>query len=118
MSNPKVYKIGNIGDLTDLSIENKSVLQLLRQYATILTTEYGADRNINTDDGGYILYATPDATTEDIKACFDYTCHTVEYVDKLEEVCSAVYLLSNDYGVVIVMMIANAPPEILKEIDV
>ena len=118
MHESKVYKIGNITDLDGIPIANANALTTISRYASILSEEYGTNRNINTDDGGYILYAMPNATGEDIKAYFDYTRHTVEYVDKIGDICSALYLLSNDYGVVIVMLIADAPPEILEEMEV
>jgi hypothetical protein len=118
MHGSKVYKIGNITDLDGIPIANTNALAAISRSASILSEEYGINRNTDTDDGGYILYAMPNATCEDIKAYFDYTRHTVEYVDKLGDICSALYLLSNDYGIVIVMLIADAPPEILEEMDV
>ena len=112
-----VYKFGNIADVESISFEHDRAREICTQYASVLTAEYGQDRNIDTSDGGYILYATPGTSTEEIKAYFDYSKYTVEYVDVFDEVCSALYLLSNDYGVVIVMSIADVPEEIKKEMD-
>jgi hypothetical protein len=81
----------------------------------VLATEYGEDRNIDTA-GGYILYALPGTTAEEIKEKFDYTQNLIEYGEAFEDVCYAVYILSADYGVVIVMSTADIPKEILKEI--
>ena len=112
-----VYKFGNIADVSSLPFAHEKAREICTQYAMILTTEYGENRNINTSDGGYILYATPGTSVEEIKAYFDYSKYTLEYVDVFEEVCSALYLLSNDYGVVIIMSVADAPTEIKKEMD-
>ena len=112
-----VYKMGNIADVESVPFEDERSREICTQYASILTAEYGQDRNIDTDDGGFILYATPGTSPEEIKAYFDYTKHTVEYVDVFRAVCSALYLLSNDYGVVIVMSIADVPEEIKKEMN-
>jgi len=111
-----VYKIGSIADLESISITDDDTKKILRHYARILTNEYGADRNVDKDDGGYILYATPGIKADELKKLFDYTQNIAEFVDVQDEVCSAVYILSSDYGVVIVMSLADAPPEILKEI--
>ena len=39
------------------------------------------------------------------------------YVDVYGNICTAVYVLSSDYGVVIIMSLSDAPAEILKEIE-
>lgn len=111
-----VYKIGTIADMDSIAFENDNIKQTVYHYVSILTYEYGADRNIETDDGGYVLYATMGTTAEEIKAFFDYTANLVEFVDVKDGVCSALYILSSDYGVVIITSLADTPPEILKEI--
>lgn len=111
-----IYKIGTISDMDSIVFENNEVKQLVYHYVSILTYEYGADRNIDTDNGGYILYATMGTTAEEIKAFFDYTQDLVEFVEVQDDVCSALYILSSDYGVVIIMSLSDTPPEILKEI--
>lgn len=111
-----IYKIGTIADMDSIVFENDDVKKLVYHYASILTAEYGADRNIDTDDGGYILYATMGTTAEEIKTFFDYTQNLVEFVEVQDDVCSALYILSSDYGVVIITSLVDTPPEILKEI--
>ena len=113
-----IYKIGTIADMDSIAFENDNIKQTVYHYVSILTYEYGADRNIETDDGGYILYATMGTTAEEIKAFFDYTANLVEFVDVQDDVCSALFILSSDYGVVIITSLADTPPEILKEIEI
>ncbi len=110
-----IYKIGTVADMESIVFEDSTSKKEVCKYATILTEEYGADRNIDKDDGGYILYATPGTKADDLRKLFDYTQNIVEFVDVDGGVCSAVYILSSDFGVVIVMSLADAPPEILKE---
>ncbi len=112
-----IYKIGSVADMQSIVFESDNTKQIIYHYASILTHEYGADRNIDTDNGGYILYAMSGTNAEEIKAFFDYTQNIAEFVDVEDDVCSALYILSSDYGVVIVMSLADAPPEILKEIE-
>lgn len=112
-----VYKIGNVSDLSTIPKADDKAKEILYHFARVLTTEYGEDRNIDTDDGGYILYALPGTTTEEIKACFDYTQNVLEYGEIFESICYAVYIISSDYGVVIVMSTKDMPKEILKEIN-
>ena len=112
-----VYKIGNVSDLSKIPIADDKAKEILYHFARVLTTEYGEGRNIDTDDGGYILYALPSTTAEEIKANFDYTQNVLEYGEVFESVCYAVYIISSDYGVVIVMSTKDIPKEILKKIN-
>ncbi len=111
-----VYKIGTMSDLSSVSITDETAKNIISHYTRILTDEYGEERNIDKDNGGYILYATHGTKAEELKKFFDYTENIAEFVEVQGEVCAAVYILSSDFGVVIVMSAADAPPEILKEI--
>ena len=73
--------------------------------------------NIDTSDGGYVLFATSGTSREELKAFFDTSAHTPECVNTYGSLCEAIYLLNNDFAVVIIMSIADAPTEILNEID-
>ena len=109
-----IYKIGTVADLERIAFKNDAAKQMVCRYTSILTEEYGADRDVDANLGGYILYATDGTDTEEIKAVFDYSVLLPEYVDICEKVCVAVFVISDDYGVVIVMSAADAPHEILK----
>ena len=112
-----VYKIGNVSDLESIAITDANAYTLLSQYARLLSYEYGEDRNVDTDDGGYVLYAMPGTNDKDIKDYFDYSKHTVESVDRFGSLVVAMYILHNEYVVLIIMSEADAPAEIIKEID-
>ena len=110
-----VYKIGNVSDLASIAIPDSKAYELLSQYAMLLSYEYGEDRNVDLSDGGFVLYATPGTDCKEIKAYFDYTKHTPEYADRYGSICVAMYITNNEYAVVIVMSIADAPEEITQE---
>ena len=112
-----VFKIGNLSDLDSLPLMDDTTMKVLYHHAKTLSTEYGENRNIDNSDGGYVLYAVPGTNKADLKAFFDVSMHTPEYVNTYGSLCEAVYLLTNDFAVVIVMSITDAPTEILNEID-
>ena len=112
-----IYKIGNLADIESLPLIDDTTLELLYHHASVLTHEYGENRNVDDSDGGYILYAVPGTSAEEVKAFFDFSKHTPEHVDRYGNLCEVVYLLNNDYAVVIIMSVADAPIEILNEID-
>ena len=112
-----VYKIGNISDLESIAITDANAYALLSQYARLLSYEYGEDRNVDEDDGGYVLYATPGTNSEDIKAYFDYTKHVVESADRFGSLVVSMYVIHNEFVVLIIISEDDAPEEIIKEID-
>ena len=113
-----IYKIGNISDLDMLPPLDDTALELLYHHARVLTHEYGANRNIDTSDGGYVLFATSGTSREELKAFFDTSANTPECVNTYGSLCEAIYLLTNDFAVVIIMSTADAPTEILNEIAI
>ena len=112
-----VYKIGNLADLETLPLINDVALELLCHHSSVLSHEYGENRNIDNSDGGYILYAVPGTDAEELKAFFDFSEHTPEHIDQYDILCEAVYVLNNNFAVVIIMSLDDAPTEILNEID-
>lgn len=116
-----VYKFGNVKDLETLPPIDSETYGVLFEFTSVLTSEYGEERDIDNDDGGYVLYAVPGTEAEEIKAIFDYTSHTIEYVNRTLQaeppLCSALYLLHNEFAVVIVMSIADAPKEITDNFE-
>lgn len=115
-----VYKLGTTADLAQLPPMDQRTHRLLSILARVLTSEYGADRDVDASDGGYVLYAAPGTQPEEIKAYFDYSAACVESVecvpDTTPPICVATYILNNEYVVIIIMSTADAPPEIIKEI--
>lgn len=112
-----VYKIGNIKDLNALPPMDENIKTILYRYAQVLSKQYDEGRDTDCDDGGYILYVTPHTSCEDIKAYFDYSKYTAECVEQYEDICSAMYLLNNEYVVTIVARTKDMPIDIVNEID-
>ena len=110
-----VYKIGNILDLESVPIPNKETYDLLYHHASVLTYEYEQERNVDTDDGGFILYCSPNTKAEDIKAFFDFTKHTVESVDRYGELVVAMWILNNEF-VITIISANDVPIELINEI--
>lgn len=112
-----VYKIGNVKDLNTLPLIDETAKAILYRYVHVLSKEYGEERDTDRNDGGYVLYVPPHIPCENIKTYFDYSKHTAECVELHGEICSAMYLLNNEYMVIIVMWAVDVPAEIAKEID-
>ena len=113
-----IYKIGNLADMKALPEMNNNIFLVIHSYASVLTKVYGADRNIDLDDGGYILYIERYSKETELKEYFDYTQHTIEYFDILDDnYVSVTYLLNNEFAVTIVIATDDLPKEIEKELE-
>ena len=76
-----------------------------------LDCAYGADRNIEESDGGFLLFCTADATLTEVKPFFDPEKHVAEWVEPIRAVPThtlALYLLHNDYAVEIIVENSDA----------
>ena len=100
---------------------DRKIWDILFQYTSVLSDQYGAERNVDTDDGGYVLYVAPGTPSEDIKAYFDYSAVVIEYVDKFPwtdpPTCGGIYICHNEFAVVIVVSIEDAPREIVEAFE-
>ena len=108
-----VYKIRNVEDLSNVPIASEEAKETLYHFAKVFTYEYGGNINF---EGGYILFVTHGSNAEDIKQHFDYSQYTLEYGSISDEVCYAIYVISDDYSIVIVGSKDNIPTKILDEI--
>jgi hypothetical protein len=84
----------------------------------VLTNFYGEDRDIDNDDGGYVLYCEKGTLPEDIKSFFDYSENVLECVNKITntDFFSATYILNNEFAVILVIHSDDIPDEIRKEL--
>ena len=114
-----VYKIARMADLQILPCMDSRIRSRIHALVKTLSTLYGEDRNIDCDDGGFIVYAEPGTAPEMIRKVFDYTAHTAEYVtcehDCIPLMLYAHYVLHNEFTVTIVTALSSAPEEIKKE---
>lgn len=116
-----VYKITCLRDMTTLEEIQPCVRTLIEQYVRTLSTHYGEHRDVDADDGGYLLYLSPGTAMESVKEIFDYTSYPLEYLtlhqDTIPPLCAAHYILNNEYTVTIVMTVEDMPDEWLNEIE-
>ena len=111
-----VFKLGTVEDMKILPQLEPSLRDYIKYLLLVLDTEYSTDRDIDNNDGGYVVFVTEDTPMNEIKEAFDYTRHTVECVEVGEAYSTAVYLLNNEYTVMLIMP-TNELPDELKEFE-
>ena len=106
-----VYMIGRKRDMDTLPLMDEKIRQNIADFVDVLDYNYGADRDIYNNDGGYVIYVSKGTSLHEVKSVFDYTAHTIEYAEYNPPVSVAMYLLNNEFSVILVMHAEDTPVE-------
>ncbi|MBR5157293.1 MAG: hypothetical protein IKW59_05960 [Clostridia bacterium] len=110
-----LYKIGTLNELNtiDLSI-SECVIEKLAECISILDDAYGGDRDY-LKQGGYVVVAENYDDVLLIKDLVDYENYRCEWLDKVSDYIIAMYLLGDDFTIVVAMPARVAPNTILQK---
>ena len=113
-----LYRVGNVADALSLDgIVPDDVHNDIVRGLSILDDEYGANRNCSTD-GGYALIAK---TSDDVQQAFRIIGERpFEWIVKLgvSDWVSILYLLGDDFAVVLYAPESAMPIEMLNKLEV
>ena len=114
-----IHKLGHLRDLDNIVVEDEAILKDLTEFLSVLDNEYGESRNIDVDDGGYVLFCDVETSLDELaevfnfKAVFDWSGNIKSKIPY----CSTMYFLNNEFAVVLVMAIQDTPDYIKNEIE-
>ena len=111
-----MYQIGNVKEILTLQdVLPRGVFNKIYSSVKILDEVYGNNRDYMVS-GGYALVLHTKNELENLKEKVNYEELPCEWVMEIEgQYLSALFLLNDDYAVLVVMPIAIAPENILKE---
>lgn len=91
--------------------------EVLRGIA-VLSSEYGEERNYFVL-GGYSLIADTEVDLSRVRKKFDDRLHLCEWSTKISDTgfCSALYLLSNEFSIMLYVPISLANKDILENME-
>ena len=113
-----LYKIGTVEEIHALhGIMPEGVLKKLYDCTVTLDKAYGTDRDY-LECGGYSIIAENPSDVEEVTQIIDLLQHPCEWVDRESEgFLSALYLLNDDFSIVLFMPIAIAPVRLRNELE-
>ena len=113
-----LYRIGTVKEMRPLYDKfHEDVIAQLYHCTKVLDDIYGAERDY-LQSGGYSLIAETTDDLSGIREIIDFDTHPCEWADRLDgDFLSALYLLNDDFSVVVFMPIAIAPPTLLSELE-
>ena len=110
-----LYKIGTLNELstTDLPVP-QCVIERLKECIGILDDAYGKGRDYSKQ-GGYIVVAENYEDILSVKDLIDYENYPYEWIDKVSDYIIAMYLLGDDFAIVLAMPVGITPNTILQK---
>jgi len=97
----------------------ESVAKEVLRSVSVLDAEYGAERNY-LESGGYTLILEEANDLAELRRIIDYDTHPCEWATRIGEAgefVSALYLLNDDFSVVVFLPTAIAPDTILNDLE-
>ena len=114
-----IYKIGTMNELKRVGHRFPfDVRNDLVHYVAILDGEYGEDRDYFVH-GGYCVIAETEDDVETVKEIIDYDTQLLEfatYSGENKEYVNALFLLGDDFGIVLFIPSGIAPRKIITRI--
>ena len=112
-----LYRIGNATEAKAMQAKlPESVFTEIIRDTSILDDAYGAERNY-LESGGYILIAETSEDILNVQNIVDYETHPCEWVKKTGDYISALYLLNDDYSILVFLPQSITPEAILKDLE-
>lgn len=101
-----VYKLSHEAETGTVPFQVSGKLyDNLLEFLLVLDNEYGADRDVEQDDGGYVLFCTPGTTDSEIQRYFMFNGLVPDCVTNIShspEYCASMYFLRGDYATVLI----------------
>lgn len=115
-----LYRIGTQKEIPSLQarLPECAAKELLRCTA-VLDVEYGAERNY-IESGGYTLILEDAKDLAELRKVINYDTHPCEWANRIGETgeyISVLYLLNDDFSVVVLLPSDFAPNAILNDLE-
>ena len=112
-----LYRVGTAQDISSLPLSlPENVYEELLRCTLILDREYGDNRDY-LQSGGYSLIAENKDDVLSVKKIIDYDCHYPEWVDKFDGYVAALFLMNDDYSIMLFSPQTITPQVILDEME-
>ncbi len=120
-----MIKLLHVSDISKISHLEEEVQTYALEALTILDEEYGTDRDPITDLGGYVVIIENPEDIQELEELhnIDLTkSPSPEFVDFIfteqgSRYTASLFLLSSDYGIIIILPYDMTPKEILEKVN-
>ena len=116
-----MYQLGTVAEFNSLQLPRpEEVRQKVSEIAIMLDEQFGANRDVQEDEGGFIFIALDDKDLSYFREKYvEFNSELLEYVvavmTKQGNYLNAFYLYGYDYGISLFMPVSIAPEAIMRE---
>ena len=94
------HKIGTIKQLEEIKEKiSLDVYDKIYDIISVLDREYGADRNFEDNDGGFVIYADSQDEIDEVRNIMHLNKKVPELVDVIGGCTNVLYLKNNEFGI-------------------
>ena len=106
-----MYKFGTVKELNSVNMAvSEKVYQEALNIATMLDEQFGAERDVEFDEGGFIFIALNNSDLTYFKKNYvELNSELLEYVLPVDDYFNAFYLYGYDYGISLFLPKSIAP---------
>ena len=106
-----MYKFGTVKELNSVNMPvPDKVYQEVFSIATMLDERFGAERDVERDEGGFIFIALDNSDLTYFKKNYvELNSELLEYVLPVDDYFNAFYLYGYDYGISLFLPVSIAP---------
>lgn len=115
-----LYRIGTVSEIPLLGSKfPDQVIHHLQACTALLDTSYGATRNYFEEGGYSILIETPQdlCLVDHTISLQEHPCEWVDLLSGQRDFLAALYLMNDDYSIVVYMPLSIAPHHLLQELN-
>ena len=113
-----VYRLNHLEDLEKLPFAPEgALLDCLMEFLIVLDNEYGTGRDVDHDDGGYVLLCASGTDVLEMEAHFPFSSFFPEWVIRVgreTDYLAVLYMPRDEYSIVLIAAAADLPPEIVS----
>ena len=107
--------LGTLKDLDEVHIGDWDLNMSLHNYLSVLDENYGQDRNIYEDDGGFAIIIEDEQQLQEASVYVDLETDIYEYIDEINEnyICM-LKLCNNEFSVMVYIRKVLCSDDILE----
>lgn len=109
--------LGTLKDLDEVHIGNWELNARVHDYLEILDSNYGSDRNVYEDDGGFAIIVENEADLRESTEYFNMDTDIYEYLEEINEhYISMLKLCNNEFSIMIYIRKVLCSDEVLEQL--
>ena len=107
--------LGTVADLEKIHIADKELKASVKQYLSVLDENYGQNRNVYEDDGGFAIIVEDESDLQEASEYVNMETDIYEYIEEINEHYLVILkLCNNEFSIMIYIRKILCSEEVLE----